>query len=264
MKARRAALFLSVMLASNGSAWAHDFWIEPSTFRPTVGSELAIALRVGEHFRGEPVPRADPRIVKFILASEAGEKPIEGLPGTDPAGLLRIESPGLLVIGYRSHRSSITLEAERFEKYLAEEGLEKILEARRERAEHSKPGKEVYSRCAKAILIVGDRGRQVDRALGFTLECLLEKAPATWRPGAEIRLRVLHQGRPLAGALVKAISQAEPEKTLSARAGPDGRVAFRLERKGIWLVKTVHMIPAPKDTDADWESLWASVTFEVS
>ncbi len=263
MKPRHPALLLCVALALSESASAHDFWIEPSTFRPTVGSELAVALRVGEHFRGEPVPRADPRIVKFVLASEAGEKPIQGLPGTEPAGFVRIDSPGLLVIGYRSNRSSITLEPEKFEKYLGEEGLDRILDVRWQRGEHAKPGKEVYSRCAKAILIAGDRGRPFDRALGFTLELLFEKDPAIWRPGGEIRLRILHEGRSLPGALVKAISQAEPQKMLSARSGPDGRVAFRLEHKGVWLVKTVHMIPAPKDANADWESLWASLTFEL-
>jgi hypothetical protein len=36
-----------------------------------------------------------------------------------------------------------------------------------------------------------------------------------------------------------------------------------LARAGAWLVKTVHMVPAPTDTGADWESLWASLTFEI-
>jgi len=36
-----------------------------------------------------------------------------------------------------------------------------------------------------------------------------------------------------------------------------------LPRPGVWLVKVVHMVPAPKDTGADWESLWASLTFEI-
>ncbi len=263
MTLRSAAPVLVVALASARSATAHDFWIEPSTFRPAVGSELAVALRVGEHFRGEPVPRADPRIVRFILASLAGEQPIGGLPGTDPAGFVRIDRPGLFVVGYRSHRSRVTLEAEKFEKYLAEEGLDRILEARRGPGEQGKPGREVYSRCAKAILIAGGRGRPFDRTLGFTLELLLEKAPAAWRPGAEIRFRILHEGRALPGALVKAICRDEADKTLSARSSPDGRFAFRLGRKGVWLVKAVHMVPAPKDADADWESLWASLTFEL-
>ena len=78
-----------------------------------------------------------------------------------------------------------------------------------------------------------------------------------------MRFRVLYEGKPLASALVKAIALDEPDSTLALRSGADGRVSFRLPRKGIWLVKVVHMVPAPKETGADWESLWASLTFEV-
>jgi hypothetical protein len=28
-------------------------------------------------------------------------------------------------------------------------------------------------------------------------------------------------------------------------------------------VESVHMIPAPKGVDADWESVWTSLTFEI-
>lgn len=245
-------------------AAAHDFWIEPSSFHPAAGSELAVSLRVGEHFRGEPVPRADPRIVKFVLSSASGETPIGGLPGTDPAGLVTVSSPGLSVIGYRSHRSSITLEPEKFEKYLADEGLDQVLEIRKTRGERSKPGTEVYSRCAKSLVAVNGTGESgFDRALGFTLEIVAESNPVKLRAGDRMRVRILHEGKPLAGALVKAIALEDPDNTLSARSGKDGRVSLRLARKGVWLVKAVHMVPAPGETGADWESLWASLTFEL-
>ena len=75
--------------------------------------------------------------------------------------------------------------------------------------------------------------------------------------------RILYEGKPLAGALVKAIALEDPDNTLSARSDAQGRVAFVLVRKGVWLVKAVHMAPAPPETGADWESLWASLTFEI-
>jgi hypothetical protein len=30
----------------------------------------------------------------------------------------------------------------------------------------------------------------------------------------------------------------------------------------MWLIKAVHMIPAPAGTNAEWQSYWASLTFE--
>jgi uncharacterized GH25 family protein len=48
----------------------------------------------------------------------------------------------------------------------------------------------------------------------------------------------------------------------AARTDSAGRVAFAITKPGLWLIKTVHMIEAPPDSGADWESLWASLTFE--
>lgn len=49
---------------------------------------------------------------------------------------------------------------------------------------------------------------------------------------------------------------------LSARSDRDGRVRLRLKPGGMWLVKAVHMVPAPAGSGADWASYWASLTFE--
>jgi uncharacterized GH25 family protein len=50
---------------------------------------------------------------------------------------------------------------------------------------------------------------------------------------------------------------------LSARSDKDGRVRFRLPRAGMWMVKAVHMIAAQPDAQADWQSFWASLTFDL-
>jgi uncharacterized GH25 family protein len=264
--AARPAVLLIILGALIGSpALCHDFWIQPSSFHPALGSGLAVSLRVGQHFRGEPVPRMDPLIARFVLASAAGEAAIGGLPGSDPAGFVRITSPGFLVIGYRSNRSPMTLEPEKFEQYLADEGLDRVLKVRAERGERGKPGVEVYSRCAKSLIAangVGESG--FDRVLGLNLEIVAEDNPVRPLGQARMRFRILYEGKPLAGALVKAIALDDPDSTLALRSDRDGRVSFLLTRSGIWLVEAVHMVPAPRETGADWESLWASLTFEVS
>jgi uncharacterized GH25 family protein len=259
-------IFAALLLCASSTTrvLAHDFWIEPSSFHPAAGSELAVSLRVGEHFRGDPVPRADRLIARFVLSSAAGETPIGGLPATDPAGFARISSPGFFLIGYRSNRTPITLEPEKFEKYLADEGLDRVLEARAARGEREKPAKEVYSRCAKSLVAGNGSGQAgFDRILGLTLELVADSNPLKTRPGGKMPFRILYEGKPLAAALVKAIALEDPDNTLSARSDTQGRVTFILARKGVWLVKAVHMAPAPPETGADWESLWASLTFEI-
>jgi len=261
---RRLSLVAAALLAGAGAAFGHDFWIEPSSFHPAVPSDLAVSLRVGQGFRGDPVPRMDDRIVKFVLAGPGGEAPIPGLPGTDPAGLVKVTRPGAYVIAYRSGRTPIALEADKFEKYLAEEGLESVLAARKRKGESGRPGAEVYSRCAKSLVFAGNGERAgFDRSFGMTLELSPEKSPLAARAGEEFPMRLVHEGKPLEGALIVALNQTDPGVRISARSDRRGRVALRLPRNGVWLVKSVHMVPAPPETKADWESLWASLTFEI-
>ena len=119
-----ALLFFSV------PAFAHDFWLEPSTFRPVVGQGLTVGLRVGQNFAGDPVPRSAQLLDRFTIRDAAGERAIEGFENLDPAGYLRIDRPGLAIIGYRSKPYPLELPAEKFAEFLRAEGLESIIKFR--------------------------------------------------------------------------------------------------------------------------------------
>ena len=198
------------------------------------------------------------------MVGPKGEVPIVGRPGGQPAGYARAEEAGFYVIGYRSNRSFITLAAEKFEHYLAEEGLEKIITLRTQQGQSQASARETYSRCAKALVSVGEIDAAAkDIQLHFPLELVAEKNPYLLGPGKKLSVRLLFAGKPLQGALVGAVNQQEPAKRLTCRSDGEGRAVFRLPSSGVWLVTAVHMIPAPKDTGADWESFWASLTFAL-
>lgn len=248
---------LLLLLAALPAA-AHDFWIEPSTFKPPVGAVFTAALRVGQNFLGDPVPRSSQLIESFVVRDAAGERPVVGMENRDPAGYVRVATPGAAIIGYRSRPYPLTLEAAKFEDYLRQEGLDTILALRARRGESAKPDKEIFSRCAKALVVSGDgKPSGYDQPLGFRLELIPETSPF----GDKARFRLLFEGKPLAGALVTALPQTGTA-AIRARTDAQGRVEFAFPTLGVWLVKSVHMIPAPSDSGADWESLWASFTFE--
>lgn len=259
----RRSLLLAAALAAAPPLSAHDFWIEPSSFRPAVGSTVTARLLVGEGFRGDPVPRNPAMIEKFVLVTDAGETPVVGRSGDDPAGRVRIGAPGLALIGYRSRNSFLFLEADKFEEHLRGEGLESILELRAKRGESAKPSRELFSRCAKALISSGDGSTGYDRNLGLTLELLPEKNPYLLAAGGELPIRLLYQQKPLSGALVVAIPFDAPAAKVSHRTDGKGRVRLRLPSSGRWVVKVVHTVPATDTSVADWESLWASLTFEI-
>ena len=255
--------FVLLGLLAGSALRAHDFWIEPSSFRPEPGSRVSVRLQVGERLQGEPVPRMPGRIERFAVIGPGGETEIAGVPGSDPAGWASPSAPGLHWIVYDSNHARVELDGPRFDAYLGEEGLETV---REQRAGKAGLVKEIYSRCAKSLLSAGSSGDGpgdgFDRVLGLELELVPEKNPYALKSGEPLPVRLLHRGKPLAGALVVAISKASPEDRVAIRSDAGGRAELRLDRPGLWLVKAVHMIPAPAGSAADWESLWASLTFE--
>jgi uncharacterized GH25 family protein len=244
---------------------AHDMWIEPATFSPQTGEIVGVKLLVGQGMLGDPLPRSTPLIKQFVVVDTSGSKPLVGRDGGNPAGYLRVPNPGMLVVGYFSNPSTVDETAEKFNQYLKEEGLDAIAALRASRNQSNAGAHEMFSRCAKSLVLSGaPNNTDGDRQLGFTLELLAEKNPYTLRPGEDLPVRLTYENRPLAGALVVAMNRQNPSEKLSARTGSDGRVRFRLRPGGMWLIKAVHMLPAPAGANADWVSYWASLTFEQS
>jgi len=246
-------LLTIVCLLSCAPLGAHDFWIEPSTFHPAAGAMVMAGLRVGQEFVGDPVPRVAAQIDRFVVRDAGGERDVAGFEGRDPAGLVRIENGTGAVVGYRSKPSSLSMPPEKFEQYLRDEGLDGVLATRTKRGESKQPSREIYSRCAKTLLGTGD----FSRPLGFRLE-LTPESMANDR----VVVRLDYEKHPLANALVIAMHRDDPSLRLRVRSDARGRVSFALPKRGVWLIKSVHMIDAPQSSGAEWESLWASLTFE--
>jgi len=262
-----SAAILSGLIIMLGSATAsgHEFWVEPSNFVLERDGRVGVRLCIGDGFEGWSLARNTQRIEKFVAAGPAGEQPIIGLDGSEPAGIARFTAPGDYVIAYRSSRAFTEMPAAEFDAYLGDKGLEQIVALRKQRGASDRNVREAYSRHSKALIRMGDAdGSVVDRPMGLRLEFIAE--PELRRADAD-GLRsflLLHDGKPLTGALVAATRPGTTDGDLKVRTGADGRASFRLRAPGMWRVAAVHMIEAPGDVAADWESLWASLTFELA
>src|SRR5215510_1505377 len=126
---------------------AHDMWIEPTSFLADAGTVIGLRLRVGQDFLGDPLPRDPSLIDQFISVDSTGRKPVYGHDGADPAGLIRVADPGLLILGYQSRPSPVALPAAKFNQYLKEEGLEAITDMRARRNQTGSDAREVFTRC---------------------------------------------------------------------------------------------------------------------
>ena len=259
-----AALSVTILTLGVATLEAHDFWIEPRTFRTDTGALIGLHLLVGERLLGDAIARDAASIERFVVTRRGREQPVPGREGGDPAGVLRVDGDGLMVVGYHSVPHVIDLTRETFEKYLGEEGLDAVKAMLGPARQRAASAREQYSRCAKALLSSGTpSAADRDRALGMPLELVAERNPYTTTPGQDFPLMLLYRGAPLADALLIAINKDEPSSKLTARSDRQGRVVFQLPRAGTWLIKAVHMIPGPQGSKVDWESFWASLTFDL-
>ena len=268
----RLVLATLALLACVPACLAHDFWIAPSETRAQPNQTVRLQILVGHAGDITAFERRASHIRRFLVAGPDGDLEPAGTEGGDPAGLFAPQRSGYHVVGYRSNPSLSTLDADRFDAYLAEEGLDNVRALREERGDEDEPGRERYARCAKAIVAVGDDlDDGYDRELGLTLELVPAANPAEHAASEPFPVRLVYEGRSLAGVLVEASPTNDLEATLTGRTDAEGRVSFDLDRAGTWRFTAVHMVDvadvpaadAEPAADADWQSYWASLVLDV-
>jgi uncharacterized GH25 family protein len=254
--ARRA---LAALLYTAGAASAHEFWLQPEDYAARPGEVVRMQFGVGMGWRGKVRSVDVSRVVRFGWIDAMGERPISA------SGTIRTGTAGPAWGVFRSNLAALMLEAEAFESYLREEGLEAVIEARKLRKESTLDGREVYSRCAKMLLQVGETKSGSDfvsRPVGLTLELVPQNFGRVVSEGDPFQVQLLYQGKPLANVLVKAFPKAGGE-VIAARTDARGLAVLPILPGGIWLLNAVHMVRADARLDADWESIWSSLTLRL-
>ncbi|AOS43520.1 Nickel uptake substrate-specific transmembrane region [Lacunisphaera limnophila] len=245
---------------------AHECWLQPSRFDPVPGQELGLRLNVGMNFQGEARPFNPQRAARLAYYSAAGAADWTGKTSGQTELDFSLPTPGTHVLALDSGANLITLEAEKFNAYLKEEGLTSVLAQREQAGETNTPGKERYIRHIKTLLQAGGRSDDTWQIrTGQRLELVPLNNPATVHPGGTQRVQLLFAGQPLADNLVRAWHRAGDKLTvIDVRTSASGEAAFTLPAAGAWMLSTVHMARVTGDAQADWESLWGNLTFAIT
>lgn len=258
-----------LLATASFTAAAHEFWLLPPQFFAAPGTTLNLKLFVGENFVGERWSGKSSRVTRFVHYAPPGT---QDLHATATAAdtlhpTITLAQPGTHMATLATNNATVTLEAEKFNTYLKEEGLDYILLQRQQRNTLNKPGREAYSRCAKTLIQVGpytsaDTSRAWSRHAGLALDLVPEQNPYALRPGGSLTVRVLAEGKPQPNQLVQVWQRSpnQPAKITKLYSNQNGRVLFRLNSPGQYMVSAVRMVPASLP-DADWQSTWSSLTF---
>ena len=276
----KAVVWLGLACATGTwTARAHDLWLEAETVAAPAakGEESVLHLRLGDQFKTlEERPLQKDRVTRFDLFSDRAKRRdllAAGQEGQQPVAKLRPDPGALLAVMDRSPRP-ITMDRDRFNRYLGDEGQEAITALRARLGQTDQPGKEVYTRYLKTLLQERDPAGALPstlykRRVGQRLEILLENDPGRMKPDKTLTVKVLFEGKPLAGAKVFAYRREEGEQgaeALTAVTSAQGLADFKLDRTGVWLVRLVHFrVPTERkpDSTAAWESFWATYSFAV-
>ena len=244
---------------------AHEFWMEPETYRPAIGEKVALRHFIGQKFNGESYPYVPDWFKSFAVTQGNERSDIGGTMGDDPAAVLKFDKPGLKILTFHSTPDKLTFKSfEKFKTYLIFEGLEPILEKFENALSQQSEFREDYVRCAKTLILVGEDMSGADRATGMPLELIAEQNPFALAKGKSLSVQLLQDGKPLAGALIRILTKADPEKIKPVRTDTQGRALIPLSHSGPYLLNAVAMTNKvlPKK-DENWQSLWASLSFSV-
>lgn len=262
-----AGALLAATLTSAAST--HDFWVQPAQFWLDSNSAVLTSLQVGHGPSRERWGADVNRVTAFYSLGPAGRTDrLAGLRagGMDKDQRLRFAGPGVHILILQTNHAQSELPGARFTSYLKEEGLTPAINLRAQRKIADQPGREIYTRRAKALVQVGTPNARFDalvtRPVGLSLEIVPEVNPYAPTAGANLPVRILYEGRPLAGALVKLNNlDFDGRPVAQIRSDSAGRAMFNVPRTGSWQLNVIWTKPLKGAAKADFDTTFSSLTF---
>ena len=255
-------------LAAVGAASAHEFWLEPRDFHLAPQERLVADAMVGQTLEGEVLGYYPDATVHLDLTHGGETRPVTGAYEQIPAVDTPLLGDGLHILRFQSANYQVTYEAfADFAKFVDEWDQDWALEAHAANGFPTRDIREVFFRYAKALIDVGD-GEGEDRALGMPLELVALTNPYAEPAPDAVRLELRLLGEPLAGGRVKVFHRA-PDGAVEVtplETDAEGLVSVPTA-PGFTLVNAVVLDRASPRMrtflGASWQSLWASITYDI-
>jgi hypothetical protein len=247
--------------------YSHDLWIVPGKFAVQPGEKIRVFINSGDTFPVSDALVNAARVESLTLYSASSEKFEMTSFAADGMSLTAEIAPteaGTAALTLALEPRVIRLKADEFNQYLADEGFSKLLALREARGESKEPAVERYTKWAKAILNVGDASDdRWSEPTGLKLEVVPHASPHALRPGATLPFVILFEGKPLPDVTVVGGRAGTPAHRVKTVTDSNGQASVVLVEAGRWYLRALHVIRLPDDPEAQWESFWTTITFEV-
>ena len=259
--------FVVLLLLLFGTTMAHEYILLAAKFRLHKGDLLEVHLFVADGFNIQlerPFQKTITKKFELItkdstidlnaITPNAAFPVVNRTVGFEGGGLLHME---------RDY-ARIALTTPKFLAYLKEDHIENIVTT----VDKNKAlQKERYTRYIKALVQSGDvyNDTLYKQITGQNFEIVLLQNPYNLHESATFKAQVFFMSKPLTGKIITAQNRIGNKKviTIASRTDGNGICSFKLPRKGEWFLHATHMIACADKQDSDWESFWASYSFEI-
>lgn len=268
MKTKLASTLFVALLAAV-PLFAHDLFLKLDNYFVKVNDKVKISILNGSFMASEGALSFS-RLADVSVVAPDGTRthPVEAdFTKNETTTFLNItpNAAGTYVVGLATMKREIELAGKDFNEYLAEDGIPDMLAERRTRKELDKKANERYSKYVKIIFQAGDaRTDNFKTLLGYAVELVPQQHPYNLKAGDAIDVLCLKNGKPLANQFVMSGRESGGKVIAAAnvRSNKKGIARIRLAKAGKWYVKFINMarMNGPK---LDYESKWASLTFEI-
>jgi uncharacterized GH25 family protein len=267
---------ISILLAGLMTpAFCHELFLRAPKSPVSPGSEQEIRLMNGSFDKSENVvARERMRNVSIVSAGRTTNPPPSSWRDDEVSSYLKYKASeqGTYVIGVSTLPKVLEQTPKDFVEYLKHDGIPDTLAEFEKLASPPAKIRERYSKHVRALVQVGDkRTDDYSKPLGYPVEILLGRNPGDVKLGETMTFRVLFQGKPVANQFVR-VSRAgfhshdasgNHTSALTVRTDPQGEGRFTVNSKALWYISLIHMQKVDQK-DADYESNWATVTFNLN
>ncbi len=267
---RRTAALASAALALTAVvAVAHDMFLKPAQYFVAPNAAIPAVLLNGTFDKSmNSINRT--RLADISIVAPTGRTQLD-TTGWDAKGdtsrvSFQSGAAGTYVLGVSTKANAIEMDAKEFNEYLKEDGLPDELARRETKGELTAGAHERYAKHVKSIVQVGDtRSNGYATALGYPAEIVPLENPYDLAKGGSLRVRLLVNGKPVAGQYVTFGARTASGGVVAdrgVRSGADGVAAISVTSPGVWYVKFINMRKLPTQPDGvTHESQWATLTF---
>lgn len=246
-------------------AVAQEYWIQPEKFTIKTGEKLVAAFSAGENFMRESwnLDKSDIDALQLHQLSMVISLK-DSVKNTEKDFSYTVKNEGTCLLAMQTANVLLESDADKFNEFLKQAGLDDALYQRRQKNALTSLGKEYYAVYTKLLVQVGQkRDYTYSKVLGFPAEIIPLQNPYAFKIGEKVRFKILFDGKPVFGARVKVWNRSPHRTTIqNIYTEKDGTIEAIISNSGSWMVTVVNMVPS-KQAGAEWQSYRASLVFGI-